>query len=437
MQQINTIYERGIFLSNSKANQETKKQTEHSLEKHRIIVNVIDSLMGSGKTTWGINHFNDNQYERFIFITPFIKEAKRIASKCPALSFKEPIDEITKMGSFLSFLYDGENIAMSHDLFSRLNVTPSLYKTIASYGYHLIMDEVLEMIEPLEIHKDDIQILFSEKLIEVDENNRVIWTGKEYKGKKFDDIRMRSEGKNIIYYNKSLFIWLFPIEILEAFSSITILTFLFEGSMTKSYLDIYGAQYNYFYVNNGMLIPGKQDLNTVKKRLCDMIDIYDGPYNRIGEGRTALSSTWYKKKGNSGPIKALINNTRSYFRKKSGARSSDVLWSTFTKAKDRYNLNVKDYANGFCACNARATNEYKDRTILAYLINVYVHPYIVQYFHDYGIDVDQKSFALSQLLQWIWRSAIRENKPISIYLPSARMRGLLKSWLSDLCQFVA
>ena len=101
--------------------------------------------MGSGKTTWAINYFNSNRHERFIFITPFIKEAKRIVSDCPLLKFKEPSDEITKMGSFLTLLNDGHNVAMTHELFTRLKMTPSLYQTIASYGYHLVMDEVLEM----------------------------------------------------------------------------------------------------------------------------------------------------------------------------------------------------------------------------------------------------------------------------------------------------
>ena len=38
-------------------------------------------------------------------------------------------------------------------------------------------------------------------------------------------------------------------------------------------------------------------------------------------------------------------------------------------------------------------------------------------------------FSLSALIQWMFRSAIRDGKPIKIYIPSFRMRKLLNSWL--------
>ncbi|MEG2695893.1 MAG: hypothetical protein RR966_15745, partial [Acinetobacter sp.] len=40
-------------------------------------------------------------------------------------------------------------------------------------------------------------------------------------------------------------------------------------------------------------------------------------------------------------------------------------------------------------------------------------------------------FALSEMVQWVWRSAIREGNPINIYVPSSRMRDLLERWLED------
>jgi len=35
------------------------------------------------------------------------------------------------------------------------------------------------------------------------------------------------------------------------------------------------------------------------------------------------------------------------------------------------------------------------------------------------------------MLQWIFRSSIRDNKPINIYIPSSRMRNLLVKWLNN------
>ncbi len=42
-------------------------------------------------------------------------------------------------------------------------------------------------------------------------------------------------------------------------------------------------------------------------------------------------------------------------------------------------------------------------------------------------------YALSELIQWIWRGQIRTGKPINLYIPSKRMRTILQVYLdSDL-----
>ena len=50
-----------------------------------------------------------------------------------------------------------------------------------------------------------------------------------------------------------------------------------------------------------------------------------------------------------------------------------------------------------------------------------------------GVIVNQEGYALSEMIQWIWRSAIRnETDEIIVYVPSARMRTLLQAWLEEL-----
>ena len=45
-------------------------------------------------------------------------------------------------------------------------------------------------------------------------------------------------------------------------------------------------------------------------------------------------------------------------------------------------------------------------------------------------DSDKKDdiYALSEMLQWIWRSRIRNGLSITVYIPSIRMRELLGEW---------
>ena len=45
--------------------------------------------------------------------------------------------------------------------------------------------------------------------------------------------------------------------------------------------------------------------------------------------------------------------------------------------------------------------------------------------------MDQSLYSLSEMVQFIWRSRIRNGEPIDLYVPSKRMRELLIAWLND------
>ena len=83
---------------------------------------------------------------------------------------------------------------------------------------------------------------------------------------------------------------------------------------------------------------------------------------------------------------------------------------------------------GFVSLGSRATNMYIDKTCLAYLANIYLNPYIAQFFNSKGVKVDEDKYALSEMLQWIFRSAVRAENDVNIYIPSKRMRELLQNW---------
>ena len=55
-----------------------------------------------------------------------------------------------------------------------------------------------------------------------------------------------------------------------------------------------------------------------------------------------------------------------------------------------------------------------------------------KFYAMHGITVDEDKYALSIMIQWIWRSAIRDGEKIYIYLPSSRMRRILTDWMESL-----
>lgn len=58
-----------------------------------------------------------------------------------------------------------------------------------------------------------------------------------------------------------------------------------------------------------------------------------------------------------------------------------------------------------------------------------MNPLVKNFFLDNGVEVEEDSYALSEMVQLIFRAAIRDGKPITVYFPSKRMRELLEDWL--------
>ena len=138
----------------------------------------------------------------------------------------------------------------------------------------------------------------------------------------------------------------------------------------------------------------------------------------------------------------MKRNLNNYFRNILDAKSETIMWTTFKdfQAKLRgkgYSKQFKseqlenvENAYGFLSCNARATNKYSECYNLAYCVNNYLHVSVSQFFRKKGVAIDEELYGLSEMIQWIWRSRIRNGESINIYIPSVRMRTLLKSWLS-------
>ena len=54
------------------------------------MIYVCDALMGSGKSSSCISYINEHPDKRYVYITPYLDEATRIAVACPEAHFVEP-----------------------------------------------------------------------------------------------------------------------------------------------------------------------------------------------------------------------------------------------------------------------------------------------------------------------------------------------------------
>lgn len=397
-------------------------------------INIVDAGCGIGKTTALINKMNDDLTEqKYLFVTPFLSEVERIKKACPNKHFIDPQEgqNKNKLLDLSKLIEEGQNIVTTHALFKKLD--KDVIDVTLLRDYILVMDEVADLVEELPISKSDLKNI-SENYISVHPKSHMAeWLDNDYSGK-FDEYMRMVQKNNVFSYvdknNKVVsLMWLFPYVIFESFKQVFVLTYMFDGQIQKKYFDHFGATYANWYVKDFHLTPTPQKYDYGKtKQLITVCKVER--LNLIGWKKTALSISWFNANKNTYKMLELQNNIRSFFRSHVKTTSDKSLWTTFKEYK-KY-IKRHGFTGGFAPINSRATNEYGDKTAIAYIGNRYFKPTVKNFFTFNNIPVNQEfedKFALSELVQFVYRSAIRNGKPIDVYIPSKRMRDLFLEWL--------
>lgn len=395
-------------------------------------VTVIDSMMGRGKTSYAIQMMNTAPKEqKFLFITPYLAEAERIEASVTTRKFIKPkAIKGLKLEGLKKLLRDGVNIASTHALFRKCD--REVLDLLQMQDYTLVLDEVIEIIEPVDVVKKDMDALLNEEFISISETGLVTWIeDMDYYGsfKKFKDYAVNG---NLFFVKDSLFMWSFPADIFNAFKEVYILTYMFDGQFQKAYFDLFGVEYDYKSVEKvGDSYRLVDYANTSRRDIQPLINIYEGDLNTIGKDFYALSATKQRKFKTKKHVAELIKrNTYNYFNNKVKGKSNLNMWTCLKEIKPL--LSGNGYSKGYVSNNCRATNEYSHKTNLAYIYNKFVDGNIQQFFNKNNTKMNEDLYAISELVQWIWRSAIRNGQPINLYIPSSRMRELLYLWLNDM-----
>lgn len=396
-----------------------------------MVINVVDAGCGMGKTTALINKMNDDEEQKYIYVTPFLDEVLRIQDGCPNKNFASPDEHKgSKMRDFIRLLENGRNIVTTHSLFRRMNET--IIDTALLEDYVLVMDEVVDTVEEIQITKSDLKIL-QERYIKLNNDNKVVWEKPEYQGK-LDSYKELIEAGNIYAYtdeeNKIVsFVWLFPYNMFTSFKQVFILTYMFDYQIQKKYFDYFKFNFKKWYIKDFQLTDEIQIYDYGRQKslinVCNNVKI-----NLIGDDYFALSMTWFHRNRYTSNIECIQKNMRNFTTRHAKVTSDKVLWTTFQE----YRLLIKNkgYTKGFAAINSRATNKYKDKNTVMYIGNRFIKPTLKNFFTSRGIEFDkefEEQFALSELIQFIYRSCIRDGLSINVYIPSSRMRDLLINWL--------
>lgn len=413
------------------------------------MIRVCDAIMGSGKTESAITYINEHPEKKFIYITPYLDEANRIKRGCPEARFVEPSSRLKetnfrKLNHIADLVKKGRNITSTHAAFRRY--TQDMLRNIRRQEYTLIIDEAVDVLDEIEVNSWDIQILVNEGYlrnsggdlttegcIEIPED---VVEGRGVRSRMFDLVNaiQNKRAATLLDDGKHVLIWQLPTNFVTAFSDVIIMTYMIEGQELGGYLRANKLPYTKIGVercDDGAYRFGEYNgyIPEYVHALPDKIHVLGhAKLNATGNHKSALSMAWFQKEENRTKLRRNVENLKTNIWREECAPGK-FMWGSF---KSQENLSRrKGFKKSFLVFNARATNEYRDKDHLAYLANIYLNVGHKILFKRRGAPIDEDAYALSTMIQWIWRSAIRDGKEIWVYVPSSRMRRLLTDWIAE------
>ena len=158
-------------------------------------ITIVDDIMGSGKSTWAINYINDNPDRKFLCIVPLLSECERFKDGTD-IDIVDPEKWGSKWKHFRWLVENEKNIVTTHSLIQKMDL--DMLELLKSKDYVLMIDECLDVLDTYKITKDDMKIIFEQKLVSLDDKGFLIWNDdKKYKGV-FGDIPCSSHIPNIL-----------------------------------------------------------------------------------------------------------------------------------------------------------------------------------------------------------------------------------------------
>jgi hypothetical protein len=404
------------------------------------IIEILDAPMGSGKTTGIINWMKSNISEKFLYVSPLLSEVEdRIPSECAQMNFAYPntLNHKRKSDHLLDLLKQGRNIAMTHSLYKSLR--DSHLNVIKSQNYILVVDEEISFISAYKTSdykndSDDLMFLKAHGIVDVDTNNqgKVSWISQssEHQGR-YEDIKNMCD-LDMLYCSKrdmSMVVLHLPIKLIRCAKRVIVVTYLFEGSIMQKFMELKGI--NCIKMKNIKLLKTDEEVRLYARNKIEFVTS-----KKVQECQNfSLSVSWWSEKSNKSE-RSLVSNAIRSIGRNTKVTKHDYMYcypKAFNERQGKsLRFSVTDFPASSCfvSCNTRATNMYSHKKVLFHAYNRYPPVAILAYLQDYGFTVSADMFALSELIQWVFRSDIRNGGGIKLCILSERMKRLMDIWLN-------
>lgn len=438
-------------------------------------IEVLESLMGNGKTYATLRYIEqqvlDDSKNHWIYCTEYLDEIQIRTtderSLCKEL-WRTPNDT-DKTEKLIELLLEPkvQLIAITHALLLIASRNSYINQLIKAKGYNLFLDETIELITPYNKCKyGDFLIWHSENWFSmVDPLGKVVWTYDDKTSNglstSFDQLATDSKKGTVHAHIRGSSVSLVNIEdeiIFNQFNRVILATYQLEYSLFDAYLRIKNIK----KIKSSIECSKNNTKETIRGNITHYTKHYDKFKNK------KLSSTWWNESGKgcaSVEDITLVSNTIRNIGNANGCKGKPHLLGftvpaeRVTKSTKARVVNPKGYPTEVCfmvessetdtegnpkliksstkdkaistyiPCNARASEDYKQKVVMVHAYNRFPLVSITDYLTAKGIPYSHEVFALNELLQWLWRSAIRDNKPITVSILSDRMRDLFENWL--------
>lgn len=445
-------------------------------EQHNYV--IWDAMMSSGKTqriiSYMLNIHNKGfvfgaKQDRFIYVSPYLAEAHRIAATTSigeaktakrvegkieydeslpqaALKFCHPTAQNkdgSKITGFVNLIENQANIVSTHTLLKSLS---SLNVDVSNYT--LIIDEALEPYEvDATISGKELERFIKNNILSLDDDEMTLRFHRENFGRdggsesvkdtRFEDFAEDCD-KGLMFKVGGRVYRQFDLSLIGKFKRVIGMTYNYKGSAFDLLLQNGGINPHIEYFGKTVdEIKSLIKLNVDRK--MNAVGVSTNPKTMIKDGNYPVLTKAYFEKDSEGKKVAFPNITKYFYNQlynmwlqRENIPVERRLWTCYLDDKDAISKGsgrTNRFGTQWIAFNTRATNDYDETDHLAFLINPYRDPSIIKLLSSKGVKMGQDHYSLNILIQWMFRSALRQGKEINLYLPSQRMKDLLNEWL--------
>lgn len=422
--------------------------------KHRPVT-IIDRPCGTGKTTQMITGLKPTQ--RYLVVTPLLSECERIIRDAK-IAFMQPeviaddpeID--TKKDHLIALLEAGKNVVTTHAMFNNL---ADVARIGLLDGYEIIIDEVMSVVDDGYRIKAKTweQFYVGDGYVSIDPDTGLI-TPTDLWVEHVEDVDdalstslfNAAMAGRLYHLSDGINLAVMPEVLLKAGNSLTVYTYKAEGSIMYAYLkrlgldpvhDTGSPEIEQEFIRQARDLINVKDIRALRgislsynsQTRTNSKTLNEKVPNALSSLRryqfpdvwlpdilvTCPKDKWYHK--GKAPLLDELGDEKTAFRPGPYASNSRLAASGIGKPKVTWVPNT-----------TRGTNDYKHCTHAIYLYDQNLNPSILNWFGGPSV-ISNDDYALTELIQWLWRTQVRDGKPITLYIPSARMRELLLQWL--------